>query len=78
VVAYTYNFEAQAQHKSATVAQRHPELQPEVFTPTGHAPYLVTIGGKMSRNEAFALVAKARAEGLPHDIYAQNYDGEGR
>ncbi|MGA7317556.1 MAG: hypothetical protein WBX22_26720 [Silvibacterium sp.] len=78
VVAYTYNHEDQAQHKSATISKRYPELRPEVFTPTGQAPYLVTIGGAMSRDEAFALATKARIEGLPSDTYAQNYSGKGR
>jgi eukaryotic-like serine/threonine-protein kinase len=76
VVVYTYNHEIQAQQKSATVAQRHPELRPEVFTPNGQAPYLVTVGGPMSRDEAFALAEKVRKEGLPHDAYAQNYHGK--
>jgi hypothetical protein len=78
VVTYTYNHEPQAQHKVATIATRHPDLQPEVFTPTGHAPFLVTVGGAMSRDEAFALVKKLRSEGLPQDSYAQNYTGGGR
>jgi hypothetical protein len=73
VVAFTYNREAQAQEKAASVAAKHPDLRPEVFTPNGHAPYLVTVGGTMSRDEAFALVKKGHAEGLPHDSYAQNY-----
>ena len=76
VIAYTYNHEGQAQQKSGTLAQRHPELRPEVFTPDGHAPYLVTIGGTMSRDEAFALADKVRSEGLPGDTYAQNYSGK--
>jgi len=78
VVAYTYNREAQAQQKATSVAAKHPELKPEVFTPNGHAPYLVTVGGTMSRDEAFALVKKAKSDGLPRDIYAQNYRGTGR
>ena len=78
VVAYTYNREAQAQQKATSVAAKHPELKPEVFTPNGHAPYLVTVGGTMSRDEAFALVKKAKGEGLPRDSYAQNYRGTGR
>jgi hypothetical protein len=53
-------------------------MHPEVFTPTGQAPYLVTIGGAMGRDDAFALVTKARNEGLPRDTYAQNYSGKGR
>jgi hypothetical protein len=73
VVAFTYNGEKLAQQKAASVAAKHPDLRPEVFTPNGHAPYLVTVGGTMTRDEAFALVKKGRAEGLPRDSYAQNY-----
>jgi eukaryotic-like serine/threonine-protein kinase len=78
VVAYTYNHESQAQQKVAAIAQKHSELRPEVFTPNGRAPYLVTVGGVMSRDEAFALARKARGEGLPRDSYAQNYTGKAR
>jgi hypothetical protein len=73
VVAFTYNREAQAQQKVEALAAKHPDLRPEVFTPSGRAPYLVVVGGTMSRDEAFAFVRKGRAEGLPHDSYAQNY-----
>jgi eukaryotic-like serine/threonine-protein kinase len=75
VVAFTDNHEGQAQQKAAAIAQKHSELRPEVFTPNGRAPYLVTVGGAMSRDEAFALARKARSEGLPRDLYAQNYRG---
>jgi len=78
VIAYTYNHQDQAQHKADTVARMHPDLHPEVFSPTGRAPYLVAIGGAMSRDEAFALAQKARNEGLPRDTYAQNYTGRSR
>jgi serine/threonine protein kinase len=73
VVAYTYNHQDQAQQKADSIAKQHPSLNPEVFSPTGHAPYLVTVGGPMSREQAEAFRQKARGEGLPHDIYAQNY-----
>ena len=73
VVAFTYNQEDQAQHKAAEIAQSHPDLNPTVFTLTGHAPFLVTLGGQMSREDAFALSGKAKREGLPRDTYAQNY-----
>jgi len=73
VVAFTYNREAQAQQKVESIAAKHSDLKPEVFTPNGHAPFLVVVGGTMSRDEAFAMVRKGRGEGLPHDSYAQNY-----
>jgi eukaryotic-like serine/threonine-protein kinase len=73
VVAFTYNHEGQAQDKAKTIGQSHSDLKPEVFTPNGRAPYLVTLGGPMSRDQAFALSGKAKREGLPRDIYAQNY-----
>lgn len=78
VVAYTYDHKDQAQKKSATVTQKHPELRPEVFTPNGHAPFLVTLGGTLSREQAFALAHKARNLGLPRDTYAQNYMGNAK
>ena len=73
VIAYTYRREAQANKKAATLTQKYPELRPEVFRPNGDGPYLVTVGGAMGKDEAFALTRKARHEGLPHDTYAQNY-----
>ncbi|HEY0162958.1 MAG TPA: hypothetical protein VGB69_09795 [Edaphobacter sp.] len=73
VVAFTYNHQDQAQHKAETIRSQHPSLNPEVFTPTGRAPYLVTVGGPMSRNDAESFRRKARSEGMPRDVYAQNF-----
>ena len=73
VIAFTYNQADQAQHKAAEIAQSHPDLNPSVFTPSGHAPFLVALGGPMSKQDAFALSGKAKREGLPKDVYAQNY-----
>jgi hypothetical protein len=73
VVAFTYNREDQARKKASSLAQKHAELRPEVFSPKGRAPWLVTIGGAMERDDAYALARKARALGLPRDTYAQNY-----
>ena len=77
VIAYTYNRQEQAQRKVEAVTQKHPELGAAVFSPSGHAPYLVAVGGALSRDEAFALVKKVRSLGLPADTYAQNYKGKG-
>ncbi len=73
VVAYTYNVESQARSKAAAIGKQHPDLHPEVFSPTGHAPYLVTLGGPLTQQEAAALRQTARSQGLARDVYTQNY-----
>jgi hypothetical protein len=77
VIAFTFNYEDQARQKAAEIAGSHPDLSPTVFSPTGRAPFLVALGGAMSKQEAFALSGKAKREGLPKDVYAQNYRGGG-
>lgn len=73
VVAFTYNRQDQAQKKASSLTQQYPTLTPAVFSPTGRAPWLVTIGGTLERDQAYALARKARGLGLPRDTYAQNY-----
>lgn len=73
VVAFTYNRQDQAQKKVSSLAHQHPGLAPAVFSPTGKAPWLVTVGGVLERDAAYALARKARSLGLPHDTYAQDY-----
>jgi eukaryotic-like serine/threonine-protein kinase len=73
VVAYTYTREDAAQHMATELAAQYPKLEPQVFSPTGHAPFLVTLGGGMNRQEAFARRDAARAAGMPSDTYAQNF-----
>ncbi|AXC13206.1 Serine/threonine kinase [Acidisarcina polymorpha] len=73
VVAYTYNRESQARKKVERIDRRHASLKPDVFSPTGHAPFLVTLGGPMTREQAEALKQHARSAGFPRDTYVQNY-----
>ncbi|WP_158793320.1 hypothetical protein [Granulicella sp. L60] len=73
VITFTYNRRTDAEKKVSDLARSHPELEPVVFTPSGHAPYLVSIGGVIDRDAAYALVRRSRSLGLPHDMYAQNY-----
>src|SRR5438270_7178094 len=75
VIAFTYNREDKAQEKVEEIAKSHPDLNPTIFRPNGHGPYLVTLGGPMSREDAFGFSGKAKREGMPRDIYAQNYRG---
>jgi eukaryotic-like serine/threonine-protein kinase len=73
VVAYTYTRQETAQHMATDLAEKYPQLEPQVFSPNGHAPFLVTLGGGMNRQEAFARREAARAAGMPSDTYAQNF-----
>ena len=73
VIAYTYNRRTDAEKKASHLARTHPELQPSVYSPGGHSRYLVSIGGVMDRDAAYALARRSRSLGLPHDLYAQNY-----
>jgi hypothetical protein len=73
VIAFTYNRRTDAEKKASDLARSHPELRPGVFSASGHAPYLVSIGGVMERDAAYALARRAGSLGLPHDTYAQNY-----
>lgn len=73
VVAFTYNHEEQAKAKVALLRKKHFSLHPQVFTPSGHAPYLVTLGGPMSDQAAVQTLKHARRSGMPRDTYVQNY-----
>ena len=73
VIVYTYTRQDAAQRKAEELAQRYPQLEPQVFSPHGRAPYLVALGGAMDRDAAIARRDAARKAGLPRDTYAQNY-----
>jgi eukaryotic-like serine/threonine-protein kinase len=73
VIAFTYNHRTDAAKKVSSLSRSQPDLQPVVFDPHGRAPYLVSIGGLMDRDAAYALVRRCRSLGLPQDTYAQNY-----
>lgn len=73
VVAYTYNREEAAQRKAEELAKRDPAMNPGVFRAKVGQPWLVTLGGIMTRSEAIALRQKALERGFPKDTYARNY-----
>jgi eukaryotic-like serine/threonine-protein kinase len=75
VIAFTYNQQNQAQTKADRLARLNPSLHFEVFSPRGHAPYLVAVNGFMTREQAMALRGQLRGHGLPSDTYAQNFGG---
>ena len=74
VIAYTYNGMRAAEKKAGSINQKWPQFRAEVFAPDrDRGPYLVALGGRMTREEAVRLQREALAKGLPRDTYAQNY-----
>ncbi|HTX39946.1 MAG TPA: hypothetical protein VME43_33235 [Bryobacteraceae bacterium] len=75
VVAYTYMHRKDADHKVAQINARYPGFVPEVFSPkgSGQPPYLVALGGRMTRAQARILQRQALAKGMPHGTYVQNF-----
>ena len=58
------------QHK---LQRKYVSLHPQVFTPTGHAPYFVALGNPSNETTAMDLRNRARQVGLPRDTYARNF-----
>jgi hypothetical protein len=75
VIAYTFNGAEQAAIRVAAIAKKNPALHPKIVAPGGHSPYLIALGGPMSRPDAVALQRRARESGLPRDTFVRNYKG---
>jgi len=73
VIVYTYTKEAQAFAKAAAIQASHPDLRAEVFARHRHAPFLVSLGGPMSHEQADAMLERARRAGLPRDSFVRLY-----
>ncbi len=73
VVVYAYGRQAEAEQKAASIQAEHAELNPQVFSPNGHGPWLVTLGGAMSRADAIHMSNQVKSKGMPADSYAQNF-----
>jgi hypothetical protein len=74
VIAFTYRTRDAAAKKVQQVNQHHPGLNATVFSPKDkRGYYLVSLGGRMTREEAIRLQRSARGKGFPGDLYVQNY-----
>lgn len=74
VIAFTYRTRDAAANKVYQLNQHHPGLNANVFSPNGETGYyLVSLGGRMTHEEAVRLQRGARGKGLPRDLYVQNY-----
>jgi hypothetical protein len=74
VIAFTYRTRDAAARKAHQLNQDHPGLNAAVFRPEDSGGYyLVSLGGRMTHDEAVHLQHSARGKGLPRDLYVQNY-----
>jgi eukaryotic-like serine/threonine-protein kinase len=74
IIAFTYRSKEAATKKAQELNRHNPGLEATVFSPNDRAGYyLVSLGGRMTREEAVNLQRRARGKGLPRDLYIQNY-----
>jgi hypothetical protein len=74
VIAFTYRTRDAAAKKVQQLNQHHPGLNATVFSPKDKWDYyLVSLGGRMTHEEAIRLQRSARGKGFPGDLYVQNY-----
>jgi len=75
VIAYTYIRYHDAETRARYINEKHPGLHAEVFSPNGpnRGPFLVALGGRVTREEAERIEKTAKADGLPRDTFARNY-----
>ena len=74
VIAFTYRSRDAAARKVRDLNRQHPGVNAAVFLPKDkRGYYLVSLGGRMTHEEAVRLQRRARGKGLPRDLYVQNY-----
>ncbi len=73
VIAYTYNQRGEAIAKATALDRRFPQFHAAEWSRSDARPFLVTLGGELSRQDAINLRAKALHAGVSRDVYAQNY-----
>ncbi len=76
VIVYTFSHLQDAENKARSINRRIPGLKAEVYTPHGanRPPFLVALGGRMSRTDAASLQRKAMSRGMPRDTFIRNYN----
>jgi hypothetical protein len=74
VIAFTYKAYDDAAMTVDQINQRHPDFQAAVYSPPEKKGYfLVSLGGRMSREDAVRLQGRARAESLSRDVYIKKF-----
>ncbi len=74
VIAYTFARYEDAEKRAQSINTRTPDIHAEVFTLGSSPPsYLISLGGRMTREDAAALRKRALAKGLPRDTFIRNF-----
>ncbi len=74
VVVATYVQRDQAQKRANEISRKWPRFRAHVFNPPVEKPHhLVVIGANLSQDGAESLRKRARAAGLPRDIYIKRF-----
>ena len=74
VVVATYASKSDAEKRARAIESRWPKFHTRVFEPPVRDPHpLVVIGSNLSEDEADSLRKRARAAGLPQDVYIKRF-----
>jgi hypothetical protein len=74
VIAFTFRTRDAAAKKAQQLNEYHSGIHAAVFVPKDNGGYyLVSLGGRMTREEAERMQRSERGKGLPRDLYVQNY-----
>ncbi len=72
LVLYTYSQPELAQKMVKQLRRRHNSWQPEVFNPE-KGVYMVTLGGRMTKEDAQRFKSRVQGKGIPSDAFIRNY-----
>ncbi len=76
VVVATYGRRQDAERRASRIAHKWPRFSVRVYEPPVDNPHhLVVIGENLSRDQAYELQRRARAAGMPRDVYIRQFAG---
>jgi len=68
VVLYSYQYRQDAQRRLVLLGRSHPTLDAHLFVPAAHGPFMVVMGGPLSKDAADQLKTQAIPLGLPRAL----------
>jgi hypothetical protein len=73
LVLYSYKYRQDAERRLVLLKRSHPALDARLFIPARKWPFMVVLGGPMSKDAADELKKQAIAQGMPRAIYVQRF-----